>query len=220
MAELDAAVQARLKEWADLLTAFYEGRDPAQKAWLDQELNRRRAAPHAWRDALLWLTPPRAVDASPRIASSAFSRTQFLASPSLRAVHVSPRPGVAALRLTRASRLTASSSRAIAAPIAAHAPSFFFRYPRSRPASSRAFAAVPNVRRSPFRASRVARLRARVRVARAIASSTASRIAPDSPASLVRIARRPPFARLLPQSRGLEMTLCIPDDAARANPPG
>ncbi|CAH0378767.1 unnamed protein product [Pelagomonas calceolata] len=64
MAELDAAVQARLKEWADLLTAFYEGRDPAQKAWLDQELNRRRAAPHAWRDALLWLTPPRAVDAS------------------------------------------------------------------------------------------------------------------------------------------------------------
>ena len=63
MAELDAAVQARLKEWADLLTAFYEGRDPAQKAWLDQELNRRRAAPHAWRDALLWLTPPRAVDA-------------------------------------------------------------------------------------------------------------------------------------------------------------
>ena len=53
MAELDAQVQARLKEWADLLTAFYEGRDPAQKAWLDQELNRRRAAPHAWRDALL-----------------------------------------------------------------------------------------------------------------------------------------------------------------------
>ena len=26
MSELDAAVQARLKEWADLLTAFYEGR--------------------------------------------------------------------------------------------------------------------------------------------------------------------------------------------------
>ena len=60
----DAAVQARLKEWAELLTAFYEGKDAAQKAWLDRELNRRRAAPHAWRDALLWLAPPRAVDAS------------------------------------------------------------------------------------------------------------------------------------------------------------
>ena len=113
MSELDAAVQARLKEWADLLTAFYEGRDPAQKAWLDQELNRRRAAPHAWRDALLWLTPPRAVDAS---HGAEYYVTYFSASVLEEAVRVgfgSERVGAEGRRAVRNALFDPANSRGV-----------------------------------------------------------------------------------------------------------
>ena len=59
---MDPALQQRLESWAALLVEFYEGKDPAAKAALNERLGDERSRAAAWRDALCWLGPARDLD--------------------------------------------------------------------------------------------------------------------------------------------------------------